>query len=144
MVTLPQKKEAVEAMVSSGLSERADCRLVDLNRSTCRYESARQDDSEQRKQIISSAHAHRRFGYHAKVKKRGFAANHKRIYRIYCEEKLKRRRKKSKTLSGFAGAQNDVGFEFRMLRMSSGLWTSFRIRCWAEDAFARGTVTRKS
>lgn len=107
MVILPQKRMAVEVMVAADLSERAACVLVRLNRSICRYESAKREDTELRAQVVALAHAHRRFGYrriHAKVRKLGFSANHKKIYRIYCEEKLKLRRTKSKKLTGFTGA----------------------------------------
>lgn len=99
MVGLPQKKEAAEVMVSAGLSERAACRLLGLNRSTNRYKSKPQDDSDLRQQIIALADARRRFGYrriHRKLRKEGLNVNHKKVYRIYSEENLKLRRKKAK------------------------------------------------
>lgn len=98
-MTVPQKREAAELMVQSGLSERAACRLLDLSRSTNRYESGTQDDSEIRQKIVDLAAVRRRFGYrriHKKLRRQGLKVNHKKVYRIYSEENLKLRRKRTK------------------------------------------------
>ena len=106
-MTLPQKKEAAEVMMSCGLSERAACSILSLHRTTRRYQSRRSDDAELRAEIKAIAHERRRFGYrriHAKLRKKGRIVNHKKVYRIYSEEELKLRRKKSKKLSEFRGS----------------------------------------
>lgn len=107
MVTLPQKKEAAEVMMLSGLSERSACALLNLHRTTRRYQSRRSDDAELREEIRTIAHERRRFGYrriHTKLRKKGRMVNHKKVYRIYSEEELKLLQKKSKKLSKFRGS----------------------------------------
>ena len=84
-------------MKSAGLSERRSCQLLKLGRSTARYIAHPRDDSELRKAILETAHARRRFGYrrvHTHICIDG--VNHKRLYRIYTEEDLKARTRKSK------------------------------------------------
>ena len=106
MVTLLQKREAAEVMVASGLSERAACKVLGMHRSTNRYEARKDDDAELREEIKSIAYERRRFGYrriHARLRKNGRKVNHKKVYRIYSEEQLKLRRKKSRKLTEFRG-----------------------------------------
>lgn len=101
MVTVQQKKEAAEIMVTAGLSERNSCRLLDLSRSTRRYLPREKDDSELRNEIRELAFKHRRFGYcriTAKIRKKK-VVNPKKVYRIYTEENLKVRRKQRKRLA---------------------------------------------
>jgi hypothetical protein len=61
-------------------------------RGTCRYEAAiRQANDELRQKLRELAMVRRRFGYrrlHAVLRREGWAINHKRIYRLYVEEKL--------------------------------------------------------
>jgi putative transposase len=45
------------------------------------------------------AHERRRFGYrrlHVLLRREGYVVNHKRLYRIYCEERLLVRRKRGR------------------------------------------------
>lgn len=71
-----------------------------MPRSTKRHKSTRKDDSELRSKIIDFATARRRFGYRritALLHRAGESVNHKRVYRIYTDERLqvrKRNRKK--------------------------------------------------
>ena len=76
-------------MIEAGVSERRACRLTDLWRSTCRYESSRGSDTELRDRIREPAMLHRRFGCRriGWLEREGNAANHKRVYRIYREER---------------------------------------------------------
>jgi putative transposase len=83
------------------LSERRACSLVGLSRSSWR--NPPQDDDETmilKERIKALAHERRRFGYrriHDMLKFEGIAVNHKRVYRLYTEQKLSvKRRKKSK------------------------------------------------
>lgn len=89
-------------MIEAGVSERRACRLTELWRSTCRYESRRGDDGDLRGRIRELAERHRRFGYRRitwLLEREGNAANHKRVYRIYREERLSVRRRKRKRIS---------------------------------------------
>ena len=54
-MTLSQKKEAAEVMMDTGLSERAACRLLELQRSSKRYESRAVDDLDLRLEIKAIA-----------------------------------------------------------------------------------------
>lgn len=82
------------------VSERRACRLVKLNRSTCRYQSHPSDDRALRMRVKELAFSRPRYGYRRifiLLRREGWPVNHKRVYRIYKEEGLmvrtKRRRK---------------------------------------------------
>ena len=74
------------------ISERRACGLLMVVRGTCRYEAAiRQANDELRQKLRELAMVRRRFGYrrlHAVLRREGWTINHKRIYRLYVEEKL--------------------------------------------------------
>jgi putative transposase len=58
---------------------------------TVRYDSRRPDDPRLRERLRALAHELRRFGYrrlHIFLKREGFVVNHKRLFRIYREERL--------------------------------------------------------
>ena len=83
-------------------AERRACRLLDLNRSTCRYVSTRRDDLPLRQTIRAIAQARPRFGYRrvfVMLKRQGWHVGSERVRRLYREEGLslrlrpKRRRK---------------------------------------------------
>ena len=83
------------------ISERRACGLLLLVRGTCRYEAVtREANDELRQKLRELAMVRRRFGYrrlHAVLRRDGLAVNHKRVYRLYVEEKLwvrKRSRKR--------------------------------------------------
>jgi putative transposase len=83
------------------MSERKACRLVGLSRSSWRKPP--QDDEATamlRQRIKQLAHERKRFGYrriHDMLKFEGYSVNHKRVYRLYTEQKLTvKRRKKAK------------------------------------------------
>ena len=84
------------------LSERRSCRLAGIWRSSCRYAGKHTDDAELRCQIREHAARWKRFGYrqiHGLLQLSGILVNHKRVYRIYCEEGLKVRRRLRRKLS---------------------------------------------
>lgn len=61
-----------------------------------RYETVRQDDAALRERMKAIAHERRRFGYrrlHVLLKREGHAVNHKKLFRLYREEKLTVRRR---------------------------------------------------
>jgi putative transposase len=62
---------------------------------TVRYRSRRADDVELRCRLRALAHERRRFGYrrlHVLLRREGFTVNHKRLFRLYREERLMVRR----------------------------------------------------
>jgi putative transposase len=96
------RREVVVQLQVKYLSERNSCRLAGLWRSTCRYTSRRLDDAELRRQIREHAARWKRFGYrqiHSLLRLGGIVVNHKKVYRIYCEEGLKVRRRLRRKLS---------------------------------------------
>jgi putative transposase len=80
-------------------SERHACELMSIPRSSCRYES-RRDDSVLRQQLIELAHEKPRFGYrrlHILLRRTGQCVNHKRVQRVYraaglCVRRIRRKR----------------------------------------------------
>jgi putative transposase len=61
-----------------------------------RYHATRIDDSLLRERMKAIAHERRRFGYrrlHVLLRREGHVVNHKRLFRIYREEKLTVRRR---------------------------------------------------
>jgi len=83
-------------MEQHGLSQRRACRLVGIDHSTLRYRSRRADDTELRTRLRELALARRRFGYRRLgwlLAREGHSMNHKRLYRLYREEKLMVRRR---------------------------------------------------
>ena len=102
MVGPSQRREAVKVLVEFGLSERAACRSVGMERSSHRYQPVPPKDGELRSLIKELAGKYRRFGYrrlHTKVLKKGVIANHKAVQRIYQEEGLQVRKRRGKKLN---------------------------------------------
>jgi len=63
---------------------------------TVRYHSRRPDDNELRQRLRALAQERRRFGYrrlHVLLRREGFTVNHKRLFRLYREERLMVRRR---------------------------------------------------
>jgi putative transposase len=92
MVTPAAKREAVAHLRSAfEMSERRACRITGCVRMTIRYQLRRPDDRALRERLKALAHERRRFGYrrlHIFLKREGFAVNHKRLFRLYREERL--------------------------------------------------------
>lgn len=79
-----------------GLSQQRACRLVGIDPSVLRYRSRRPDDGPLRQRLRELAAVRRRFGYRRLgwlLVREGFRLNHKRLYRLYREEKLMVRRR---------------------------------------------------
>ena len=82
-----------------GLSERRACRLAGLDRSTFQYRKKGQSDEALRKRLRELADERRRFGYRRLgilLTREGFEVNHKKLFRIYREEGLAVRRRRSR------------------------------------------------
>lgn len=92
MVTPAVKREAVAHLrTAREMSERRACRLVCCERMTVRYRSRRLDDPKLRERLVALARERRRFGYRRLLiflRREGFVVNHKRLFRIYREERL--------------------------------------------------------
>ena len=92
MVTPSAERKAVAHLTANhGMSERRACKTIDCCRMTVRYKSTRPDDSDLRKRLIALARERRRFGYrrlHALLKRDGHTVNHKKLFRLYREERL--------------------------------------------------------
>lgn len=88
------------------MSQRRACRLVSMNRSSCRYAPRpRADEGEVRLRIVELAHRWRRFGYRrllALLKREGRLINHKRVWRLYSDEGLAVRKKRRKRMKAAA------------------------------------------
>lgn len=77
-------------------SQRRACALVGMAPKTYRYASAKPDDSVLRSRLREIANARRRFGYrrlHLLLRREGVEINHKKLFRLYREERLTVRRR---------------------------------------------------
>jgi putative transposase len=92
MVTPAAKREAVAHPRSAfDMSERRACTVIGCVRMTVRYHSRRPDDAGLRQRLRALAHERRRFGYrrlHILLRREGFLVNHKRLFRLYRDERL--------------------------------------------------------
>jgi len=99
MVTAPERRKVVRAMVTRGLTERRALTVVHMSASSLRYVPAPDQNALLRDRILALAHRHRRYGagmIYLKLRQAGVVANHKRVDRLYAEARLqvKRRRRK--------------------------------------------------
>lgn len=94
-----QRAAVGRVMERHGLSQRHACRLVGLDRSTLRYQRKRPDDATVRQRLRELAAERRRFGYRRlgwMLAREGHAMNHKKLYRLYHEERLMVRRRRGR------------------------------------------------
>lgn len=104
MVKPVVKRQAVDYVREEhSLSTVRACRLIGIPRSTFYYNAIEPNDAFLRKALKDVAAKRRRWGYRRLIvilQREGFFDNHKRIYRIYREEKLqvprRRRRRRAK------------------------------------------------
>ena len=78
-------------MIHHQMSERRACKTIGFCRMTIRCETRRSDDHDLRERMKALAHERRRFGYrrlHVLLRREGHLVNHKRLFRLYREEKL--------------------------------------------------------
>jgi putative transposase len=97
MVTPAARRDAVAHLRTTfEVSERRACRILGCCRMTVRYQATRSEDVGLRERMKAIAHERRRFGYrrlHALLRREGYVVNHKRLFRLYREEKLAVRRR---------------------------------------------------
>jgi putative transposase len=126
------------------LSERQACKLLEIDRSSCRYEARPDKDEDLRRVLVALAHQKPRYGYRrlwAVLTKRGWEVNVKRLHRLYREEGLavrrlnRKRLVRSKTASTLlTGANQEWSLDFVSDSLSSGRG----IRCLTTiDSFTR-------
>jgi len=78
------------------MSERRACKAIGCCRMTIRYRTTRADDAALRQRMRAIAEVRRRFGYrrlHVLLKREGHLVNHKKLFRLYREERLAVRRR---------------------------------------------------
>ena len=84
------------AIDEKNYSQRRACRLIGLHPKTYRYASTRPDDDVLRKRLKELASQRRRFGYRRLgllLARQGVRINHKKLYRLYREERLSVRKR---------------------------------------------------
>jgi putative transposase len=97
MVTPAARREAVAQLrVAYEVSERRACSALGADRTSVRYRSSRPDDAAVRVRLRELAAVRRRFGYrrlHILLRREGIVMNHKKLRRLYHEERLQVRRR---------------------------------------------------
>lgn len=100
MVTPAARREAVAHLRESlEVSERRACTMIAVDRSLVRYRSRRPDDEGLRSRLRELADQRRRFGYrrlHVLLRGEGWSVNRKKTQRLYREEGLAVRRRRSR------------------------------------------------
>lgn len=91
------RRQAVAHLCEAhGVSQRRACNVLQADRSSVRYQSKLVDDAGQREAIKRISKERRRFGYrriNVMLQREGIHMNHKKLRRIYTEEKLQVRRR---------------------------------------------------
>jgi putative transposase len=97
MVTPVARRQAVAHLCSSfEVSQRRACEVIGADRSSVRYLSLRPDDATIRVRLRELASVRRRFGYRRlllMIRSEGVLINHKKLRRLYAEERLQVRRR---------------------------------------------------
>ena len=97
MVTPAARREAVAHLrIAFEVSERRACSTLGADRTSIRYRSTRPDDTAARVRLRELAAIRRRFGYrrlHILLRREGIVMNHKKLRRLYREERLQVRRR---------------------------------------------------
>jgi putative transposase len=89
----------VELIDHYRVSERRACQVIQISRTSYSYQSIRDAQVPLRLWINEIAKVRVRYGYkriHVLLRREGWSVNHKRVYRIYCEEGLNLRAKRPK------------------------------------------------
>ena len=86
-----KRKAVVHVMDVHQVSQRRACDVLQVDRSSVRYLPRRDDDAEPRDAIKRVSRERRRFGcrrVRVMIAREGFVVNHRKVGRIYTEEKL--------------------------------------------------------
>jgi putative transposase len=135
-------------MQQFNMSERQACKLVDLDRSSYRYEPRSDHNAKLRQEMVELARHRPRYGYrrlHALLTRRGHNASVQRVYRIYKREGLAVRRLKRKRLARCAAlapqlwrADQEWALDFACDTLATG--RGIRVLA-VVDAFTRECLT---
>ena len=97
MVTPVVKRQAVVHLCRVyEVSQRRACQVIGADRRSMRYRSVRPDDAALRVRLRELAAVRRRFGYRRLLillRREGMCVSHKKLRRLYCEERLQVRRR---------------------------------------------------
>ncbi len=97
MVTPVVERQAVVHLCQSyEVSQRRACQVINADRTSMRYRSVRPDDADLRVRLRELAAVRRRFGYRRLLillRREGTWVNHKKLRRLYREERLQVRRR---------------------------------------------------
>ena len=97
MVTPVARREAAAHLcLSYAVSQRRACTAMGIDRSSVRYRRRRPDDAALRLRLRELAAVRRRFGYRRLqilLRREGLHLNHKKLRRLYAEERLQVRRR---------------------------------------------------
>jgi len=109
----PAARRAVTAWTCGkyAVSVRRACKLSSLAESTYRYRSQRSEPKGLRARLLELAAERPRFGYrrlHVMLVREGWQVNHKRIQRMYREERLMVRRKKRKRVAAMPRQRREL------------------------------------
>jgi len=121
-------------MTEHRFSERQACKLLEMDRSSYRYEPQPDRNALLRQDLIAAAKRHPRYGYRmlaVKLKGQGWQVNHKRLERLYRQEHLMVRRMKRKRLCRVPQPMTSVdraNQEWSMDFVADGLETGRAIR----------------
>ena len=134
------------------MSERLACEVLTLPRASHRYLSVADEQAALRMRIRDLAQARVSYGYrrlHVLLQREGWAINHKRVYRLYCQEGLMLRTEKPKRHVSCqrrterpvaAGVDESWSMDF----MSDELFDGRRIRLLTiVDNFSRESLANK-
>jgi putative transposase len=143
MVTPAARRIVVAgARDAHSISERRACRLLGAERTSVRYRHRGGDDADLRARLRALAAERRRFGYRRLallLAREGLVPNHKKLRRIYAEEKLQvqRRRGRKRALGARAplvlpfGPNQRWSLDFVSDGFSDG--RRFRVLCVVDD-----------
>jgi putative transposase len=112
MVTPAARRQAAGFLQADfRVSERRACSVVELPRATCRYQSTMVEDPQLRQDLRKLAGEWPRYGYrmlHGLLRRKGWAINHKLVYRLYREEALTVRKRIRKRIAASRRLQLDT------------------------------------
>ena len=96
MTPVARREAVAHLCLTYEVSQRRACRSIGVDRGSMRYRSRRPDDGVARARLRELAAVRRRFGYrrlHILLDREGSHMNHKKLRRLYAEERLQVRRR---------------------------------------------------
>ena len=142
------RTDVAVAIQQFGMSERGACKLVNLDRSSYRYEPVPDHNAQLREELIHLARQKPRYRYrrlHVLLTRRGHSTSSQRLYRLYKQEGLAVRRQKRKRLTRPAALVphlHRANQEWALDFVSDALATGRGVRVLAVvDAFTRECLT---